>query len=97
MFVIPVMLVISVMKNYLMNFFLIFFSRMHAIVAFVPIANENDQRSIVRMALEQRQILRALRAERPYWFVFDDNVVNHMHGKVSKKNEARQLARLDGK
>ena len=74
-----------------------YFSRMRTIVAFVPIANVDDQRNIVRMALEQRQILRALRAERPYWFVFDDNVVNHMHGKVSKKNEARQLARLDGK
>ena len=70
---------------------------MHAIVAFVPIGYESDQRNIVRMALEQRQILRALRVERPYLFVFDDNVVNHMHGKVGKKNEARQLARLDGK
>ena len=79
-----------------MNFFL-FFSRMHAIVAFVPIANESDQRSIVRVALEQRQILRALRAERPYLFVFDADIVNHMHGKVGKKDEARQLIDLDRK
>ena len=74
-----------------------FFSRMHSIVAFVPIAIDNDQRKIVRMALEHRQILRALRAERRYLFVFDDNIVNHMHDKVINKKEARQLARLDGK
>ena len=79
------------------HLFHFYFSRMRTIVAFVPIANENDQRNIVRMALEQRQILRALRAERPYWFVFDDNIVNHMHGKVGKKDEARQLIDLDRK
>ena len=74
-----------------------YFSRMRTIVAFVPIAKVDDQRNIVRMALEQRQILRALRAERPYLFVFDADIVNHMHGKVGKKDEARQLIDLDRK